>query len=123
MSKDLMKLANGVEYEITEEAYNIGHMEHIAADETAAVSVSDAITRENLKHVEFRKDDVPTPYRTYDNLVVDTAPTRSTNKDGTVTVVISLREKNEIEKMAERLAAIEAEQTEQNEAIDFLAME
>lgn len=122
MGKDILKLKNANEYGITEEAYNILHIVHIAANESAAVALCDDLTAENVSHVEFRKNDVPTPYATYDGLKLAQAPTRSTNEDGTVSVVISLRYPTEVEKLATEVNAIKAEQAEQNDAIDFLTM-
>lgn len=93
MSK--MVLNDGTSITI-EDGASLGCIHHIAADETEAQAVCAYLTGSNLKHVEFHTDSGDA-YGVYDNLIVDAAPARQTNKDGTVTVTISLRQKTDIE--------------------------
>lgn len=93
--KDTMKLNDETVLEI-ESGAALSHILHLAANEEAALTVCESITDENLKYVEFSKADQE-PYGIYDNLTTITAPTRQANEDGTVTVIISLREKTSLE--------------------------
>lgn len=79
-----------------EEGASLRCIHHISDDETAAQAVCSYLTVENLQHVEFQTDSGDA-YGVYDNLIIDAAPMRQTNEDGTVTVTISLRQKTDIE--------------------------
>ena len=79
-----------------EDGASLRCIRHIADDETAAQAVCSYLTVENLQHVEFQTDSGEA-YGVYDNLIIDAAPMRQTNEDGTVTVTISLRKKTDIE--------------------------
>ena len=79
-----------------EDGASLRCIRHIADDETAAQAVCAYLTGVNLQHVEFRTDSGGS-YGVYNNLISDSAPTRQTNEDGTVTVTISLRQKTDIE--------------------------
>lgn len=79
-----------------EDGASLRCIRHIADDETAAQAVCAYLTVANLQRVEFRTDSGGS-YGVYNNLISDSAPTRQTNEDGTVTVTISLRQKTDIE--------------------------
>ena len=110
---EILKLYDGTTIPL-EEGASLADMRHIAANETAALAVCDAITPENLRHVEFSMDG-DEPHGIYENLIADHAPTRQNLDEGGVLVVISLREKTDIEK---RLDALEESQQIQDGAID-----
>ena len=114
-----MILADGSVIAI-EEGASLGNITHIAADEAAAVEICGLITPENLVHVEFTHDGLEEPYGVYDNLTKAAEPMRYTNEDETVTVLISLREKTDVEL---RLDALDESQELQNEVLDTLIME
>lgn len=116
--KDLLKLTDGTTIEI-EDGAHLGLIIHISETEADALNVCKAITPANVRHVEFMKQNATEPYGVYDDIVLNTTPTRSINEDGTITVIISLREKTDIEKL---LDALDESQETQNEAIDAILM-
>lgn len=116
--KDLLKLTDGTTIEI-EDGARLDLIIHISETEADALTVCKALTSENVRHVEFMKPNVAEPYGVYDDIVLETTPTRSINEDGTITVTICLREKTDIEK---RLDALDESQETQNEAIDAILM-
>ena len=109
---DHMKLSDGTQF-LVEDGASLDRIEHIAANETAALAICNAITPENLRHVEFSMDGGE-PHGIYDNLIADHAPTRQNLDEGGVLVVISLREKTAVEL---RLDALEESQETQDGAI------
>lgn len=109
---EILKLYDGTTISL-EEGASLAEMRHIAANETAALAVCNAITTENLRHVEFSMDGNE-PHGIYENLIADHAPTRQNLDEGGVLVVISLREKNAVEL---RLDALEESQETQDGAI------
>lgn len=118
---DFMKLNDGTIIQI-EEGASLFNIVHVATSETDGVDVAKALTNDNVYHLEFYSnlnspEDVETaePSGVYDYLAVISAYFDVEN----MRVLISLREKSDIEK---RLDAIDEEQELQNEAIDFLAM-
>ena len=100
-----------------EDGASLRCIHHIADDETAAQAVCAYLTGANLQHVEFQTDSGDA-YGVYDNLIIDAAPTRQTNEDGTVTVTISLRQKTAVEL---RLDALEVGHEINAGAIEELA--
>lgn len=100
-----------------EEGASLGCIHHISVDETAAQAVCAYLTVANLQRVEFRTDSGDS-YGVYDNLIIDAAPARQTNEDGTVTVTISLRQKTDVEL---RLDALEVGHEINAGAIEELA--
>lgn len=114
--KDFIKLHDGTTVEIEDNA-SFDRIVHIAANEEAAVEVCSKLTYDNLKTVEFWNGGAEMPHSVYDNLTLNYIPTRQTNVDGTVIVVISLREKNALEL---RLDALEESQATQDGAIEDL---
>lgn len=100
-----------------EDGTSLRCIHHIADDETAAQAVCSYLTVENLQHVEFQTDSGDA-YGVYDNLIIDAAPARQTNEEGTVTVTISLRQKTDVEL---RLDALEVGHEINAVAIEELA--
>lgn len=109
---EILKLYDGTTIPL-EEGASLAEMRHIAENETAAIAVCNAITPENLRHVEFSMDG-DEPHGIYENLIADHAPTRQNLDEGGVLVVISLREKTSVEL---RLDALEESQETQDGAI------
>lgn len=119
---DFMKLNDGTVLEI-EEGASLGNIVYNASSENDGVAVAKKFTAENVAHVEFfsnlnSAEDVASaePSGEYDNIALNSCYFEVE----TLKVLISLREKTDVEL---RLDAIEEEQEEQNEAIDYLAME
>lgn len=102
---DSLKLKN--EFTVTiEDGAMLGHIEHIAVNEAAALTVCEQLTPENVSEVKFLIDGAVAGE--FENVTLAAIPTRATNEDQTVTVVISLREKTEIEiRLDDHDAAIE----------------
>lgn len=115
-----MTFKDGTRIEI-EEGATFDHIEHIASNEATALFVCEKCTAENTSRIVFSQPDeqgAEIVTGDYDNLVLNGAPTRQTNEDGlSVTVVISFREKSELEA---RVEALEESQGVQDEAIDDL---
>lgn len=115
-----MTFKDGTRIEI-EGGATFDHIEHIATNEANALFVCEKCTAENVSRITFSQPDeqgAEIITGDYDNLVLNGAPTRQTNDDGlSVTVVISFREKSEIEM---RVEALEESQGVQDEAIDDL---
>lgn len=114
---DYIKLTDGTQITI-EDGASLNRIIHISDTEADAVAVCKAVTAENLKHAEFCMDD-GTAYGVYDDLALNAAPTRQDNEDGTVTVLISLRGKTDLEK---RVDALEVSQEIQDGAIEDIGM-
>jgi hypothetical protein len=89
---------------ITDSSAYIGNIPVICANENDAISVSSKVNNNNIKDVKWYIDDQVDPFKEYTDLVFVNPTTRTTNEDGTVTVFISLREQNDIEK---RLSSLE----------------
>ncbi len=108
----VIRFSDGYTLQI-EDGASLGHIEYIAASDTEAALISEKIASEDLAHVEFLiGDDVAGDYR---NLVLNGPVMRYNNEGGTVTVVISFREKTAVEC---RLDALEASQMTQDGAIE-----
>lgn len=115
---DYMKLADKTQITI-EDGASLDRIVHIADTEADALEVCEAITPENLVHVEFWQENGEEAYGVYDHLTMDYPPTRQTNEDETVTVTIRLREKSDLEK---RVDALEESQAVQDGAIEDLGL-
>ena len=110
---DYIKLTDGTQVTI-EDGASLDRIIHISATEADATAVCAAVTAENIAHVEFFNEDAEQPYGVYDDLALNTPPTRH-DENGAVVVTISLREKTDIEK---RLDALEESQQIQDGAIE-----
>lgn len=114
--KDVLVLFDGTRIEL-EDYSSIDNLMHIAENDASAVAICDKITSENISRVEmFHGDDRIALYR---NLIIAKPPIRYTNEDGTVTVVIFLRERTSVEA---RLDALEESDSVQNGAIEDLGL-
>lgn len=115
-----MTFKDGTRIEI-EEGASLDHIVHQSRNEADALFACEKCTAENTSRIVFSQPDeqgAEIVTGDYDNLVLNRAPTRQTNEDGlSVTVVISFREKSEIEM---RVEALEESQGVQDEAIDDL---
>lgn len=112
--KDYIKLVDGTKVEI-EDGASLGSITSIQPDETTAVEISVKFTDENVSHVEFYHSDQMNG--SYDDVKLSGAPSRTTNEDGTVTVMVSLRQKTELELAVEEL---QSSQEDQNQVLDTL---
>ena len=102
---DVLKLKNGYEIAI-EDGASLGYIEHHAVNEAAALTVCEQLTAANVAEIQFLHDGQVAGE--YTNIKLAAAPTRATNEDLTVTVIISLAEKSEIEiRLDDHDAAIE----------------
>lgn len=113
-----IKLADGTQF-LVEDGASLDHIEHLAVDEAAALTACAAFTPENLSHVEFSTEPEDEPHGMYENLILNAAPTRQDTEDGKVLVVISLREKTDLEL---RVDALEESQAVQDGAIEDLGL-
>lgn len=91
---DELRLLNGTQFAI-EDGASLGHIEHIAQNEAAALVVCESLTPFNCSHVEFLHDGEVSG--TYDNVVIVNVPSRTTLENETVLVAFGLREKTELE--------------------------
>ena len=92
---EILKLKDGTEVPV-DSARSIFHMVSECADETAAVALCGKFTPENLEQVSVSYNGTVT--ETYDHLRCANPPARSTGSDGKkVNVIISLRERNDVE--------------------------
>lgn len=114
---DHIKLTDGTQVTI-EDGASLDRIVHIAKTDADAVAVCAAVTAANLAHVEFCTEE-DEAYGVYDGLILDRAPTRQTNADGTITVTISVHEPSALEL---RVAALEESQIVQDGAIEDLGM-
>ena len=113
-----IKLADGTQF-LVEDGASLDHIEHLAVDEAAALAVCAKFTPENLTHVEFATAPEDEPHGIYENLVLNASPSRQDTEDGRVLVIISLREKTELEL---KVDALEESQAVQDGAIEDLGM-
>lgn len=117
MSKDKLVLADGTTITL-ESSQGIGALNAYAQDKAAACALWKNFTEENLAQVTIKNVAGETT-GTYSDMVLDHI-TGKENPDGTVKVTFSLRNKTAEELLAERVAALEAGQQTQDEAISDL---
>lgn len=92
---DYIKLANGTRVTI-EDGAGLDRIVHIAETDADADAVCEAVTMANLTHAEFCMEDGEA-YGIYDGLILNHAPIRQTNENGTIAVIISVHEPDEME--------------------------
>lgn len=114
---DYIKLTDDTQIAI-EDGASLDRIIHISATEADATAVCAAVTADNIAHVEFYNEGAEHPYGVYDDLALNSPPTRH-DDNGAVVVTISLREKTDIEK---RLDALEESQQIQDGAIEDIGM-
>lgn len=122
---DYMKLADGTMFEI-EEGASVGNIIYDAKSGEDGLRIANAITAENVKHVEFYSNlteadlnkgvDIIAPTGSFDNLGITSVYFDVEHMQ----VLISLYEKSNLEL---RVDALEENLELANEAIDFMAME
>lgn len=122
---DYMKLADGTMFEI-EEGASVGNIIYDAKSGEDGLRIANAITAENVKHVEFYSNlteadlnkgvDIIAPTGSFDNLGINNVYFDVEHMQ----VLISLYEKSNLEL---RVDALEENLELANEAIDFMAME
>lgn len=108
---DELRLINGYTFQI-EDGASLGHIEHIAETEAAALEVCNQLTTFNCSHVEFLHEGMVTG--TYDDLIITALPVRLILEDGRIFVTFGLREKSDVEA---RVETLEEEMVEVQEAI------
>lgn len=110
-------LANEMAIEIEDEG-SLGHEVHIepagASAEANALAIINALTPENVAHIEFVQAIGEEPYGVYDDVALAAAPTREVDEEGNIIITMAFRQKDEIEK---RLDTMEEEITELQEAV------
>lgn len=119
---DFMRLKDGTEFDI-EEGASLGEIVHIATSNENGIIVSNAVTKDNVAHVEFfstneyqeANEEEPSIYGIYDDLIVNSVYFDTQN----MKVLISLREQSPLEARVEELEeALELT----NEALDYIIM-
>lgn len=114
MSK--MKLANN-EVIAIEDGAVLGAFTVVTDD---LLSVWSLFTDENLASVSLMNDDEEEAFATYTNLTCGDTVSVKKADDGKLEVIFPIREKTELEILKAKLAQIESEQADQNNAIDSL---
>ena len=122
---DYMKLADGTMFEI-EEGASVGNIIYDAKSGEDGLRIANAITAENVMHVEFYSNlidadlnkglDAVAPTGVFDNLGINNVYFDVEHMQ----VLISLYEKSSLEL---RVDTLEANLELTNEAVDFIAME
>lgn len=100
-----------------EDYSSLDNLMHIAENDVAAVVVCEKVIPENVSRIEIFHENERAAL--YTDLTIASVPIRYTNEDGTVTVVIKLREKTSIE---HRLDVLEESQSVQDGAIEDLGL-
>ncbi len=117
MKKDKLVLTDGTTIEL-ETSQGIGALTVNAESKVAACALWEKFTPDNLKQVNIKNSDDLIVGK-YQDMVLDHV-TGTDNKDGTVQITFSLREKSEAEVLTERVDALEASQQIQDIGIDDL---
>ena len=113
MNKDKLILKNGAEIELEAGAY-IGALQVLSADRAAMLATWELLIPDNLAAVQI-KNGVGTIVGTHTDLVL-ASEASVVASDGTVLTTYSLRPKSDVERLAERLDAVE-------ETTDILTMD
>ena len=118
MSKDKLILKNNMEVEL-EAGASLGALQVVSADRTAMLATWELLTPDNLAAVQIKNGDGLT-VGTYTDLVL-ASETSVVDSDGTVLTTYSLRHKTDVERIAERVTAVEEGQQVQDGAINDVA--
>lgn len=113
MNKDKLILKNGAEIELEAGAY-IGALQVLSADRAAMLATWELLTQDNLSQVQVKSGDGRI-VGTHTDLVL-ASEASVVAFDGTVLTTYSLRPKSDVERLAERLDAVE-------ETTDILTMD
>ncbi|MCM1175101.1 MAG: hypothetical protein NC341_08610 [Blautia sp.] len=116
MKKDKLVLADGTEIEL-ETSQGLSAMIVIVESKSAACALWEVFTPENLEDVTIKNADGLTVGK-YPDMVLDHII--GADKDGSVQITFSLRNKSTEEVLAERVNALEVGQQTQDEAIGDL---
>lgn len=118
MNKDKLFLKNGAEIEL-EAGASLGALQVLSADRTAMLATWELLTPDNLSQVQI-KTGAGLTVGTYTDLVL-ASETSVVASDGTVLTTYSLRPKTDVERLEEKVAAVEAGQQVQDGAINDVA--
>lgn len=116
--KDKMILKNNMEVELEAWA-SLGALQVVSADRTAMLATWELLTPDNLSQVQI-KNGAGLTVGTYTDLVL-VSETSVVASDGTVLTTYSLRPKTDVERLTERLDAVEEGQQVQDGAINDVA--
>ena len=118
MNKDKLILKNGAEIEL-EAGASLGALQVLSADRAAMLATWELLTPGNLAQVQVKNGDGLT-VGTYTDLVL-VSETSVVAPDGKVLTTYSLRPKTDVERLEEKVAAVEAGQQVQDGAINDVA--
>lgn len=118
MNKDKLILKNEAEIEL-EAGASLGALQVLSADRAAMLATWELLTPGNLAQVQVKNGDGLT-VGTYTDLVL-VSETSVVASDGTVLTTYSLRPKTDVERLEEKVAAVEAGQQVQDGAINDVA--
>lgn len=115
-NKDVLVLHDNTEVELKAGA-SLGALQVLTADKAAMIAVWDRLTADNLKTAQT-KNGAGLVVGNYNDLVPSDPVITAVhvNDDGSILTTFSIREKTELERLAERVAAVE-------ETTDVLTME
>ena len=118
MNKDKLILKNGIEKEL-EAGGSLGALQMISANRAEMLATWELLTPDNLSSVQVKNGDGLT-VGTYTDLVL-VSETSVVAPDGKVLTTYSLRPKTDVERLEEKVAAVEAGQQVQDGAINDVA--
>lgn len=116
--KDTLILKDGTVIEL-EAGASLGALQVLSADKVSMVSTWDKLTRDNLSSVQVKNGEGAVIGNDTDLLLV--SETSVVQEDGSILTTYNLRQKTEMEKLLERLAAVEEGQQIQDGAINDVA--
>lgn len=116
--KDTLILKDGTVIEL-EAGASLGAMQVLSADKASMVSTWDKLTMDNLSSVQVKNGEGAVIGNDTDLLLV--SETSVVQEDGSILTTYNLRPKTEMEKILERLAAVEEGQQVQDGAINDIA--
>lgn len=118
MNKDKLILKNGAEIEL-EAGASLGALQVLSADRAEMLTTWELLTPGNIAQVQVKNGDGLT-VGTYTDLVL-VSETSVVNSNGTILTTYSLRPKTDVERLEEKVAAVEAGQQVQDGAINDVA--
>ena len=118
MNKDKLILKNGIEKEL-EAGGSLGALQVLSADQAEMLATWELLTPDNLSQVQI-KNGAGLTVGTYTDLVL-VSETSVVAPDGKVLTTYSLRPKTDVERLTERVAAVEEGQQVQDGAINDVA--
>ena len=118
MNKDKLILKNGAEIEL-EAGASLGALQVLSADRAEMLTTWELLTPGNIAQVQVKNGDGLT-VGTYTDLVL-VSETSVVASDGKVLTTYSLRPKTDVERLEEKVAAVEAGQQVQDGAINDVA--